>query len=113
MHKITTFLIPILCFTLLSSSAQAQLISIDNLNLEETENRSLGMLMVSQMNHPMVIAKMKQLGVDPNEEKQRILALTDREIRDIIENPNQTGGDVIVISLTTILLIFLIYLLVK
>lgn len=113
MKKLTAFLIPVLCLSFMTSTTYAQLISMDNLNLSETEKHSLAERMVSQFNHPMVVAKMQKLGVDPIEEKARMLALSDREIRDIIENPNQTGGDVIVVSLTTILLVVLIYLLIK
>jgi len=54
--------------------------------------------------------KIAKMGLTTQEVKQRIAALNDQEIASHLKTHNQTGGEVIVISLGTVLLVVLILL---
>ncbi len=51
-------------------------------------------------------------GVDEDEFKKRMIAMSDRDLREMLENKKQVGGEVVVISLTTLLLVIIILLLI-
>ena len=54
--------------------------------------------------------KIEKLGLSTDEVKERIAALNDQEILNHMKNHNQAGGEVIVVSLGTVLLVVLILL---
>lgn len=58
-------------------------------------------------------AELNKMGLDPEEAKLRIAALSDNEIEQMLNGTQaHAGGDVIVVSLTTILLVVIIILLI-
>ena len=59
-----------------------------------------------------VLAELGKLGVDKNEVKLRLAAMSDQELNQISQGlQRQVGGDVVVISITTLLLGIIILLL--
>jgi hypothetical protein len=79
-----------------------------------TQSGELGQKVLREMDKPETRAKLEKMGIDANEARTRLAALSDREIRDILgaNAQVQAGGDII-IGLTTILLIIIIILLIR
>ncbi len=51
-------------------------------------------------------------GVDKEEFKMRLMAMSERDLREMLESEKQVGGDVVVISLSTLLIIIILLLLI-
>lgn len=51
-------------------------------------------------------------GVDKEEFKLRLMAMSEGDLRQMLENKNQVGGDVVVISLSTLFIIIILLLLI-
>jgi hypothetical protein len=75
--------------------------------------RPLSQKLLAELDKKENVEKLDELGVSVTEARQRIAALSDEEIQQILQGQERhAGGDVIVISLTTILLIVIIVLLI-
>jgi hypothetical protein len=60
-----------------------------------------------------IIAELKKMGVAPQEVRQRLAGMTDRELQQVSQGVERTaGGDSVVIGTTTLLLIIIIIILV-
>lgn len=66
------------------------------------------------LDNPDVQAQLAAFGIAPSEAKERLAALSDKELRDLIasQTGQQAGGDII-IGVTSILLIIIIILLIR
>lgn len=91
------------------SLARAQLMTLQEV---AHPHGALAQRILDEMDRPEAKAKIAELGLPFNEARERIAALSDKEIRDMIGGPVQAGGDVY-ISLTLILLVVLIVLLLR
>lgn len=77
-------------------------------------NGTLSQEIIQKIDNPDVQKELQKFGIDPKEAKERVAALSDQEIRDMVNSKSsmQAGGDVI-IGLTTVLLIIIIVLLLR
>jgi hypothetical protein len=75
---------------------------------------TLSQQMATELEKPEAQARLAKYGISPAEARQRIAALSDQEIKDLMNSRTsaQAGGDII-IGLTTILLIVIIILLIR
>jgi hypothetical protein len=93
------------------STASAGLITV-----QEVTQRGglLSQKILKEMESPEAQARIAELGISPDEARQRVAALSDHEIQEIVNSqaPVQAGGDII-IGLTTVLLIIIIILLIR
>ena len=101
--KLITFFIISLFFT---TASQASLVST-----KEMAQHSLASKIVKNIDRKEVQQKIASSGMTTEEVKTKILALTDQEILDI-QGQNQAGGEVVVISLTTLLVGIILLLLI-
>lgn len=107
-------LVSVLCSSLMFFSpvnTQAGLITV-----QDVTNRSenLSQKIISEIDKPDVQKRLAGFGITPQEAKDRVAALSNQEIQEMMNSKAslQAGGDVI-IGLTTVLLIVIIVLLVR
>ncbi len=103
------------CLLSVSSFAnvQKELMTLQDISAEnENVSFNLSNKILKNLDRPEVIEQARKNNIDIEEEKKRIAALTDREIKDAISGGNKAGGEVIVISVTTLLLIIIAVLLI-
>jgi hypothetical protein len=92
------------------SSASASLMTVQDVTHRDG---SLSQKLINGIDKPEVQKKLAAFGITPTEAKQRVAALSDHEIQDMMNSKSvQAGGDVI-IGLTTVLLIVIIVLLLR
>lgn len=109
-----TFIVGLLCFsmTFLNSVSgyAAGLVTLQEL---QQQNR-LATQAMRELDRPEVQAQLAAFGITPDEAKTRLAALSDQEIKDLVNSHTgqKAGGD-IVIGLTTVLLIIIIILLLR
>ncbi len=93
------------------SIAKASLMTVQDVT---QRNGKLSQEIIHKIETPEVQKKLAEFGISAKEAKQRVAALSDNEIRDMLNSKTQqAGGDVIAISLTTVLLIVIIVLLLR
>lgn len=84
------------------------------ITLQELQRNSLSAQALRELDRPEAQAQLAAFGISPDEAKSRLAALSDQEIRDLMQSHTgqKAGGD-LVISLTTVLLIIIIVLLLR
>lgn len=84
------------------------------ITLQELQRNTLSSQALREIDRPEVQTQLAAFGITPEEAKSRLAALSDQEIRDLLDSHTgqKAGGD-LVISLTTVLLIIIIILLLK
>ena len=106
-------LVSLLCSSLAflnPSAATAGLMTVQDVT---QRSGKLSQEIIKKIDDPKVQEKLADFGISPKEAKERVAALSDNEIRDMMNSKSvQAGGDVL-IGLTTVLLIVIIVLLVR
>jgi hypothetical protein len=107
-------LVSLLCSSLMflnPTTATAGLMTVQDVTHRDG---SLSEELIKNIDKPEVQKKLAGFGITPAEAKLRVAALSDKEIKDMINSKGslQAGGDVI-IGLTTVLLIIIIVLLIR
>jgi hypothetical protein len=94
------------------TSASAGLMTVQDVTHRDA---SLSQELIKKIDKPEVQKKLAEFGITPTEAKQRVAALSNQEIQDMMNSKGarQAGGDGVVIGLTTVLLIVIIVLLVR
>lgn len=111
---IKVLLVSFLCSSLAflnPTTASAGLMTVQDVTHRDG---SLSQEILKGIDNPEAQKQLAKFGITPEEAKQRVAALSDQEIRDMMNSKSslQAGGDVI-IGLTTVLLIVIIILLVR
>ncbi len=113
-QKIRQYLSLALAFLVFTSVSHAQVYSLENIKSSQEQHSSFetSKRILSEMDKPEIQAQIRDLGIDVEEAKVRIAALSDKEIEAAMAGENQAGGEVVVISLTTLLVVVIILLLI-
>lgn len=98
--------------SLCPTPATATLMTLSELSQRQSP---LAQRLLNEIDRPEVQSEITRLGLSPEEARQRVAALSDRELEDLAKGQGasfQAGGDII-IGLTTVLLIIIIVLLIR
>lgn len=108
-----SLIIAVLVFSMTFLSSM-QGVASGMITLQELQRNSLSAQALRELDRPEAQAQLAAFGISPDEAKSRLAALSDQEIRDLMQSHTgqKAGGD-LVISLTTVLLIIIIVLLLR
>lgn len=87
-------------------------VKLRELKAKTTPKDQLREKLLRNIDRPEGQKVLEAYGVDKDEFKKRMMAMSERDLREMLENKKQVGGEVIVISLTTLLLVIIILLLI-